>query len=327
MATKLSRGQLLERISQLAGPEIVIVEGAGSGWPGIIRVRLGGTWLRAAAHVAPIGLSHRGRDDVERRFQNPGKNKPMSAPARAVPLLLGLWEEQGRPVLVGMETVQRLGKPTRQSLFVPLWLLGQARQVGWAEHVSATGERITAFHPELLSVYAAMRKDDLSIPAAQVAGLVAAAGLESEEVLPPAERARRATMELLRDQRFRKRVLEAYSGLCAMCGLDIELVQAAHIYPVQAPVSRDEVWNGLALCGNHHSAFDRHYLWVDPTSKAILLQPSLQDEAQRSAVVRAFVTTTFSRLAEPRRSHASPRAEMFEKRYDFYDGKYSWAAA
>ena len=49
------------------------------------------------------------------------------------------------------------------------------------------------------------------------------------------------------------------------------LVQGAHIYPARASDSPDKVWNGLALCSNHHTAFDRHLIWVEPSSRRVLL--------------------------------------------------------
>lgn len=65
---------------------------------------------------------------MERRFQNPGQGKPIVAPAGMLPLLIGLWTEQGTPVLVGMDAMRHLDSQTRKSLFVPLPTL-QAAQV------------------------------------------------------------------------------------------------------------------------------------------------------------------------------------------------------
>ena len=72
------------------------------------------------------------------------------------------------------------------------------------------------------------------------------------------ERAIVAVKRVARDAAFRGKVLKAYQGQCAMCGIDWSLIQAAHIYPVTAPQSSDSIKNGLGLCGNHHILFDAH---------------------------------------------------------------------
>jgi len=61
----------------------------------------------------------------------------------------------------------------------------------------------------------------------------------------------------IRDNSFRNRVLTAYAFRCAACGLQLELVEAAHIIPVSDERSTDETSNGVALCVLHHVALDR----------------------------------------------------------------------
>lgn len=61
----------------------------------------------------------------------------------------------------------------------------------------------------------------------------------------------------LRDTSFRNRVLTAYAFRCAMCSLQLELVEAAHVIPISHEQSTDETSNGIALCILHHVAFDR----------------------------------------------------------------------
>lgn len=75
----MSRRDLVDRLVVLAGNVVTVVD-PGDGWPSLVRIRLSDGDVLAAAHLGPIGLSHRDRDDVERRFQNPGKGRPMSAP-------------------------------------------------------------------------------------------------------------------------------------------------------------------------------------------------------------------------------------------------------
>lgn len=59
---------------------------------------------------------------------------------------------------------------------------------------------------------------------------------------------------------FRDRVLSAYQHRCAVCGIQLKLIDAAHIIPVASNSSTDETTNGIALCKLHHSAYDRNLI-------------------------------------------------------------------
>nr|WP_249179537.1 HNH endonuclease [Burkholderia vietnamiensis] len=62
---------------------------------------------------------------------------------------------------------------------------------------------------------------------------------------------------------FSRRVLGAYLHRCAFCGVQLKLLDAAHIVPVAAPDSTDEVTNGVALCKLHHFAYDSNLVAFD----------------------------------------------------------------
>jgi putative restriction endonuclease len=79
----------------------------------------------------------------------------------------------------------------------------------------------------------------------------------------------------VRKGRFRRIVLEAYQYKCAVCGLDLGIVHAAHIMPVEEQ-GTDEAGNGIALCANHHAAFDRDILIIRDDYTA-LLNPKVKD--------------------------------------------------
>lgn len=72
-----------------------------------------------------------------------------------------------------------------------------------------------------------------------------------------------STKKALRDASFKDRVLTAYSRRCAMCGVQLRLLDAAHILPAAHPDSTDETRNGVALCALHHRAYDNGLLTFD----------------------------------------------------------------
>jgi putative restriction endonuclease len=69
---------------------------------------------------------------------------------------------------------------------------------------------------------------------------------------------------------FRDRVLTAYGHMCAFCGVQLELVDAAHIIPVAIQNSTDSTDNGIALCSLHHRAYDAALITFDPKFRVMV---------------------------------------------------------
>jgi putative restriction endonuclease len=97
-------------------------------------------------------------------------------------------------------------------------------------------------------------------------------GKERREVL-------RLVKKKVRDADFRERIMTAYKSTCAMCGLQLKLIDAAHIVPVDSPKSTDETNNGLALCALHHRAFDNGLVSFDKDYRIEVHQGKHQDLA------------------------------------------------
>ena len=324
--------ELPERIAALAGDDVLRITEPGSRWPALAELVVDDVARPVALYVGLVGLSHRGRDDVERRFQNPGTDKPiLEVPGRDL-LLLGLWEsdpllEVERPLLVSADPVHRLDLRTRYSVFVSTTMLLTARENGWSEGENSTGEPIRCFLPPLLPLSYASDREAASPEIFAVQAAIEGSGLlsaDASEMSAAAVRARHVGSRLVRDSRFSRRVVDAYDGLCAMCGLDVGLVQGAHVYPVSAPGSHDEPWNGIALCGNHHLAFDKHLLGVRQDTAEIVFHETILAQMSASAAVASLVDGTFERLAEPIVPTARPKPEMFSLRYEFFGDRYEW---
>ena len=100
-------------------------------------------------------ISGTGRNEAERRFQNPPSDGAIHLVADRPALLLGLWLEQGadRCVLVAFDAYRRADRTTRFSLFMPLTLLEQAADTGFATHITGSGETLYAFRPENAARY------------------------------------------------------------------------------------------------------------------------------------------------------------------------------
>jgi putative restriction endonuclease len=69
---------------------------------------------------------------------------------------------------------------------------------------------------------------------------------------------------LSRDPKFSMDVKRQYDYACAVCTTQLGIVEAAHIIPASEPRGLDQLWNGIALCPNHHSLFDSRLFVIDP---------------------------------------------------------------
>ncbi|MFC5556503.1 HNH endonuclease [Methylobacterium iners] len=97
-------------------------------------------------------------------------------------------------------------------------------------------------------------------------GEIAEQGIEEAAFTPVGPKVRRQQLTKARigQPRFKFRVFQRYGGRCAACGLIVqEMLEAAHIIPAEHG-GTDDPRNGLVLCCNHHSAFDRGLLLIHP---------------------------------------------------------------
>ena len=263
MEAKLRKPELLQRI--LAAVE-------DSGWSALLlraehpfKLRL----FRAddPAHIDVTvfiwNITHGGgaaRPANELRIQLTGTVPTVQTEGKT--LLVG-WNE-GYRVFVAFDIRRHDAQASSSpSIQVARSALLQAHTHSFAIHTRGNRETVVAFRPEYLIEYVrsqaalhspAFAKGDLpdlvnsldTVTDAQIDALAASP--------------RRMIVQMLkrkyRERDFAARVLSAYRQRCAVCGVQLKLVEAAHILPVAADGSTDDTTNGLALCALHHRAFD-----------------------------------------------------------------------
>lgn len=318
-----TRPQLFQIVCNLVGAAQCTAMSPGTGWPGIAEIVLAnGSVTRVALHVSQVG-SH-SRQAYEMRFQNPADRSPVTNPGGAIPVLIGLAYVGVQPILVAVDGASRLNRAARFSVLFRSDILNSAALRGWAEYQSSTGEHIVALHPKLLGIFIDAVTAGIFPDSQEVIHASAASGVVQDNTEEAAERARAVASRLVRDARFSKDVRNAYNERCAMCGLSLGLIVGAHIFPASAPQSQDKVWNGLALCHNHHAAFDRHYIWIDPQNSNLRLRPDILNVAQNDAAARTFAQNTRPSIVAPTIPAHRPRPAMFVQRYAYYEDQYNW---
>lgn len=174
-------------------------------------------------------------------------------------------------------------------------LLEVAREVGWSVlSPRALRQRIrpeevrVAFTPGNLLPYlqASQTADQRGLYGMARTAFMLAQAPGQTHAAPPApallddafierERQRILTSRLLRDATFGSRVRQEYGDACAVCAVQLPLIEGAHIIPVGDQLSQDEVWNGIALCRNHHRLFDVRLFHVAPDLRVRLDGPAL----------------------------------------------------
>jgi putative restriction endonuclease len=203
------------------------------------------------------------RKEDEYRVQLTGV-VPSTVPSETT-LLLG-WHD-GYDVFVGFDIQKHDGQASSSpSIQIKEDVLQNAHTRAFALYTRKNGEIAVAFRPEFIVEYILNAKS-LHLTGEANADLTLLNSLDTltEAQIVTVENQERQTVltKIVRKYReadFRKRVLGAYQHRCAMCGIQLELIDAAHIIPVASFKSNDKTNNGIALCKLHHSAFDRNLL-------------------------------------------------------------------
>lgn len=277
----VSKPELLRRVVDalvLGGLQPVVTEGR---HPFELEVHVGGERLPVRVYI--WNLTHGGgqRSADEQRIQITGVDT-IDQPPGGLALLLG-WKEEPQ-VFAAYDPLLHAGIGRSPSLQVTEAALVGARQTGLATHRRGNDELVFCFPQEGLALYLREQSElhaFASDAEATHALELAAQGSTAQPAVLPDERRRvvRTVRAYVREWSFRVRVLAAYNQACAVCGVQLGLIEAAHITPVGVTGSTDETANGLALCALHHDAYDRGLLGVLP-SYAVCINEHRLDELQ-----------------------------------------------
>ncbi len=104
-----------------------------------------------------------------------------------------------------------------------------------------------------------------------------------------------------RDPRFRSIVYDAYDNRCAMCGIQLELIEAAHIVPHSHEKGTDEIGNGISLCALHHTAYDRSLIYFDENFNILINDNKLEylEKVGLDSGFRKFKALAFDKIKLP----------------------------
>lgn len=269
-------------------------------------------------------LTHGGRASLpdELRIQMTGVRSPLASNPGGPTLLLGYHPETES--FAGFDLSRHTdftaGSPSVQ---VGITCLFEARQNGLAFAGKSNREIAVGVRPDQLLNYM-LNAEDLHRHGRRSAVLrmmQRAAALEdfdegSLDAL--AVRPRRIVARVARFARsanFRQQVLAAYDNRCAVTRVQLKLVEAAHILPIHAPGTVDQVRNGIALSPTYHSAFDSGLIYLDTDLVMRLNEGKMAELRQigRAGGIRAFKVPLDKPIHLPAHQRLRPAAAMIRR--------------
>jgi putative restriction endonuclease len=329
----LSREELLHKVLdsiQVSGWSYTLSRGSDYALPVEISITNGTETQTILVYIWNISHGGRGRSAEEYRIQIKG-TPPLRTGNKYKTLLLGWFDED--KVFAAFDAYKhRNFTGLSPSVQVPIGTLNLATTQSFAFHTKEINEGkevVVAFTSPYIMEYI---NDLYPQYHAQFAQGISSIEAETIETCPldmdipdselnrlPAERQTAiVTMSIkVRERKFQRNVWTVYHhGICAICGLQANLTEAAHIIPVSGS-GTDEIVNGIQLCRNHHKAFDDGLIAVSP-NYTILLNTALADKLVASgqdSELKSFVEK--SRVGQeiflPSGSRFYPKKEYLAK--------------
>ena len=166
---------------------------------------------------------------------------------------------------------------------ISLSALLAARNFGWGFYTNQYNEIAVAFKPAEFVNYM-QNAATLHAEGARAVGVLnrvvrleAVPAPEIEALPGPRKRIVEMVSRLARAANFRNQVVSAYEQRCAVTRVQLKLIDAAHIFPVEVPGSTDSVRNGICLSPTYHRAFDHALIYLTPDLK-MKLNPAKLDK-------------------------------------------------
>lgn len=199
-------------------------------------------------------------------------------------LILGWWSEVG--VFAGFDYTKHTGKlGFSPSMQIREEFLRKALINGFAPCDKGNNEVAIAFRPDFFVSYVQdlaqlhgfgdSRKDFKVLEEVSDKPLE----INAELIQQVSKQRQTAVIQLsrkLRDTSFKARVLNAYGNKCAFSGMQLKLVDAAHIVPVSAENSTDDTANGIALSALYHRAYDKGLVTLNEDYQIIVNTSAMQ---------------------------------------------------
>ena len=167
------------------------------------------------------------------------------------------------------------------SLYSRFSIQKEASETGIANYIDTNNQSIISFKPQYLGLYLENFESMHLLDREELEDLIKKSDEYNVEnsVNELDYKNRKITIthtRYRRDPKFRLSVYNAYNHKCAMCGIQLELVEAAHIVPHSDDRGTDDITNGICLCKLHHAAYDNSLIFFDQKFKIKMNDEKIQ---------------------------------------------------
>jgi putative restriction endonuclease len=171
------------------------------------------------------------------------------------------------------------------SIQININALRNAMRDGFTFVRKGNDEIAIGFRPDNILAYSlnveSLHESGADAQVSEILGRVARFEVVTEEEVATIPEERRRVIakvsRLARDSDFRRKVTVAYDRKCAVTGLQLRLVEAAHILPVGADGSTDEIINGICLSPTYHRAYDRGLIYLTEDRQMLINERKKRD--------------------------------------------------
>jgi len=184
----------------------------------------------------------------------------------------------------------------------------EAFKVGMSCYRDTNEQTIVTFKPEYLGLY--LENYD-AIHTSRKGGLLKL--IRASDTIEPTEDATGKKLKIekkiftvthrrfKRDARFREIIVATYQSRCAICGIQLNLVEAAHIVPHSHAKGTDDPTNGICLCVLHHKAYDNALIYIDDSYQIKIndLKIEYLEKIHKDGGITKFSKLQFDKLMLP----------------------------
>lgn len=225
-------------------------------------------------------LTHGGgsqRPTDEYRIQLTSVSPPLPENPDGPTLLLGY--EPNTKCFAGFDLRKhRMFSDRSPSIQININTLREAVRDGFAFARKGNDEIAIGFRPDNILAYSlnceSLHESGADAKVSEILSRVGRFEMVAEEEISTLTTERRRVVSkvarLARDSDFRRKVTVAYDRKCCVTGLQLRLIDAAHILPVGAVGSNDNVQNGLCLSPTFHRAYDRGLIYLNDDHRMLI---------------------------------------------------------
>jgi len=164
---------------------------------------------------------------------------------------------------------KRINERRTISVYSRFSIQEKTKEQGIALYQDDNKQKIISFRPEYLGLYLEnfsemhQSSEKILLNLIKESDNLTETEEKGKEILIENEKFVLTKQRQVRDPNFRKKIYLAYENRCAFSGIQLNLVEAAHIIPHSHKLGTDEIQNGICLSPLHHKAFDTGLVYLD----------------------------------------------------------------